>query len=187
MPEKSEREKMLAGEPYLGFDPALLAERTRAKRLLREYNRTTEEEMERRAELLGELLGRAGKNVWIEPPFFCDYGTFLELGDNVYLNANCVVLDCNWVRIGDNTKFGPAVQIYAAYHPVDAAERIKGPEFAAAVTIGRNVWVGGGAILLHGVSVGDNTTIGAGSVVTRDIPANVLAVGNPCRVVRHLA
>jgi maltose O-acetyltransferase len=186
MNARTEREKMLAGEPYIASDPELVAAHRRAVRLLRAYNVTLGEEFERRAELLQELLGAKGEGVYIEPPFFCDYGSNLYLGDKVYMNFNCVILDCNVVRIGENTKLGPAVQIYAATHPLAAAEHIAGPELAYPVTIGRNVWIGGGAIIGPGVTIGDNTTIGAGSVVVRDIPANVFAAGNPCRVIREL-
>lgn len=182
----TEKEKMLSGELYDCKDPELVQMRFRARRLVRLYNSSTEEELDRRQQLLQEILGRMGKDVWIEPPFYFDYGSLLELGDNVYLNANCVILDCNHVRIGAQTMLGPSVQIYAAYHPLDAHQRCLGPELARPVTIGAQVWIGGGAIICQGVTVGDRTTIGAGSVVTRDIPPDVFAAGNPCRVIRHL-
>jgi maltose O-acetyltransferase len=184
---QSERAKMLAGELYDAKDPELVRLRFRARRLMRLYNTSTEEELDRRQALLSELLGAMGENVWIEPPFYFDYGGNIELGDDVYLNLNCVILDCNRVKIGAQTMLGPGVQIFAAYHPIDAAKRCRGPEFAAPVTIGRQAWIGGGAIICQGVTIGDRTTIGAGSVVTRDIPSDVLAVGNPCRIVRQLA
>ncbi|XXF75115.1 sugar O-acetyltransferase [Myxococcaceae bacterium GXIMD 01537] len=183
---RTEKEKMLAGELYLGWDPELLAERNRARKLLRAYNATTEEEPERRRELLTQLLGKVGTGVWLEPPFYCDYGTYLELGDRVYMNFNCVILDCNRVTVGNDTLFGPGVHIYAATHPLDADERIKGPELTKPVAVGAKVWVGGGAIICPGVTIGEGTTIGAGSVVTRDIPPYVFAGGNPCRVIRAL-
>jgi maltose O-acetyltransferase len=186
MDNKTEKEKMLAGDPYLASDPELVAARNRARRLMREINQTVGEEVDQRRALLAELLGEMGEGVYIEPPFYCDYGSNLYMADRVYLNFNCVILDCNVVRIGENTMFGPAVQIYAATHPLDAAARIAGPELAFPVTIGRNVWVGGGAIIGPGVTIGDNSTIGAGSVVVKDIPANVFAAGNPCRVIREL-
>ena len=133
-----------------------------------------------------ELFGSLGENVWIEPPFHCDYGSNIRFADGAYVNFGCTILDCNVVRVGRNVKLGPSVQIYAAYHPILAAERIRGPELSARVTIGDNVWIGGAAIVLPGVTIGANTTIGAGSVVTRDVPPDVVAVGNPCRVVRRL-
>lgn len=186
MPVLTELEKMLANLFYLAADPQLTAMRTRARNLLDRYNASLPQDTGQRVALLKELLGRMGEKVWIEPPFYCDYGCHIFLGDNVYFNFNCVVLDCNRVTIGSNTQFGPAVQIYTAYHPLEAAERIKGPELAAPVTIGANVWVGGGAIICQGVTIGDNTTIGAGSIVTKSIPANVFAAGNPCRVIKSL-
>jgi maltose O-acetyltransferase len=184
---RTETENMLAGRPYVAADPDLVAARARARQLLRRYNATTEAEPDQRRTLLVELLGQAGAGVWIEPPFFCDYGRYLFLEDGVYMNFNCVILDCNHVRIGAGTMLGPAVQIYAATHDVDPAVRAQGPELAYPVTIGRNCWIGGGAIITARVTIGDNTTIGAGSVVVKPIPANVLAAGNPCRVIRELA
>jgi maltose O-acetyltransferase len=184
--ERTEREKMLAGELYVAADPALTQERRRARRLTRLYNATTEEEPERRLELLRELLGHAGAGITIEPPFHCDYGTYISIGDGFFMNFGGVILDCNYVRIGDNVQCGPNVQICAATHPLEAAQRTLGPELGAPITIGDNVWLGAGAIILAGVTIGANTTIGAGSVVNRDIPANVLAAGNPCRVIREL-
>ena len=182
----TEKDKMLAGELYLATDPELSAARARARRLLRAYNQTTEDELPRRGELLAELLGQVGAGAWIEPPFYCDYGTHIRLGERVFMNFQCVILDCNVVTIGDHVQLGPAVQIYAATHPVDADERQKGPELSRPVTVGANTWIGGGAIICPGVTVGEGTTIGAGSVVVRDIPARVFAAGNPCRVVREL-
>jgi maltose O-acetyltransferase len=186
-PEKTEREKMLAGELYVAADHALTQERRRARRLTRLYNATTEDEPERRLELLRELLGHAGAGITIEPPFSCDYGIYISIGDGFFMNFGGIILDCNYVRIGDNVQCGPNVQICAATHPLDAAQRILGPELGAPVTIGDNVWLGAGAIILPGVTIGANTTIGAGSVVSRDIPANVLAAGAPCRVIRELS
>ena len=184
---KTEREKMLAGELYVAADPELVQARLRARDLTRRYNATRGDETELRSALLHELCGAVGANVWIEPPFYCDYGSYISLADGVYFNFGCIVLDCNRVTIGRNVQVGPAVQILTAYHPLDAAERIRGPELAAPITIGDNVWLGGGVIIGPGVTIGENTTIGAGSIVVKTIPANVLAVGNPCRVVRKLA
>lgn len=181
----TEREKMLAGDLYNAGDPELVAMRTRARRLTRAFNATTEEEGERRTELLHELFGALDSG-FIEPPFFCDYGTHIRAGKNFFMNFDCCILDCAEVVIGDNVMCGPKVQIYTAYHPLQASERTKGPELAAPIRIGNNVWLGGGAIICPGVTIGENTTIGAGSVVTKDIPANVFAAGNPCRVIRQL-
>jgi maltose O-acetyltransferase len=184
--QKTEKQKMLAGELYLAFDSELLGERQRASRLTRLYNNTTEDELEKREQLLRELFGQLGTNSFVTPPFYCDYGSNIYAGDNVYMNFGCVILDCNEVHLGDNLLLAPNVQIYAAYHPTDPTVRLTGQELAAPVKIGNNVWVGGGAIICPGVTIGDNTTIGAGSVVTKDIPANVIAAGNPCRVIRSV-
>jgi maltose O-acetyltransferase len=183
----TEKQKMLAGELYLAADAELSAERRNARRLARLYNATTEDDEDVRRQILEEWFGQIGPQVQIEPPFRCDYGYNIRAGDNFYANYGCIILDCCPVTIGDNVLLAPNVQIYAAYHPVDPAERLTGRELAAPVTIGSNVWFGGGAIICPGVTIGDNTTIGAGSVVVKDIPANVVAVGNPCRVVRRLS
>ncbi len=182
----TEREKMLAGQLYLASDPELAAARRRARALTRQYNDTAEEDEAERFRLLQELLGSVGAGTFIELPFRCDYGTYITVGERFYANFGCVILDCAPVRIGDDVMFGPSVHVYAAGHPVEAATRIAGPEYSAPVTVGDRVWIGGGSILCPGVTIGENTTIGAGSVVTRDIPANVVAVGNPCRVLRTL-
>ncbi len=182
----TEREKMLAGELYLASDPELTAGRQRARRLTRLYNATTEEEEVTRTQILEELFGSVGNGAFIETPFRCDYGDNIQAGTRFYVNFGCIILDCAPVRIGNDVKFGPNAQIYTAYHPVDAQTRIAGPELAAPITIGDRVWLGGGVIVCPGVTIGENTTIGAGSVVTKDIPANVVAVGNPCRVLRQL-
>ncbi len=182
----TERRKMIAGEPYLASDPVLRAARRRARILTRRYNVTTDEETGRRERLLRELFARVGRGVLIEPPFFCDYGGNISLGDGVYVNTGCVILDCGLVNIGSNVLLGPHVQIYAAHHPVDPTRRRGGRELASPVVIEDDVWIGGGAILCPGVRVGRNTTIGAGSVVVADVPPDVVAAGNPCRVVRKL-
>lgn len=186
MTERSEREKMLAGELYDAADPELAALRLRARQLTRQYNLTREDEDDLRESLLREVFGATGERVSIEPPFYCDYGSNIYLGENFYMNFGGVILDCNIVRIGANVQCGPSVQLLAATHPLAAAERIAGLELGAPITIGDNVWLGGGVIVCPGVTIGANTTIGAGSVVTRDIPANVFAAGNPCRVIREL-
>lgn len=182
---KTEYQKMLAGELYDASDNELMQMRIKARALMHVYNQTAYDKQQREM-LLHQLLGKMGKNIDIQTPFFCDYGMHIEVGDNFFANFNCVFLDCNSIKMGDNVFLGPNVQIYAAHHPVIASERIKGPELASPITIGNNVWIGGGSIILAGVTIGDNTTIGAGSVVTKDIPANVLAVGNPCKPIRNL-
>jgi maltose O-acetyltransferase len=185
MNEKTEYRKMLAGELYDASDKELTTKRIKARTWMQEYNQTVYDKSLRQ-NLLKELLGKMGKNVDIQTPFFCDYGCHIEVGDNFFANFNCVFLDCNYIKMGNNVFLGPNVQIYAAYHPVIAAERIKGPELAAPVIVNDNVWIGGGSILCAGITIGENTTIGAGSIVVKDIPANVVAVGNPCRVLRKL-
>ncbi len=182
---RTERQKMLAGEPYDPADPELVAARRRARDLCWALNATGEGEADQRRRLLTELLGAGGQSVRMQPPFFCDYGSNIELGESVYFNFNCVVLDVCPVRIGAFSLFGPAVQIYTPMHPLDAAAR-RGKESGKAVEIGDDVWVGGGAIILPGVRIGARAVIGAGSVVTRDVPADVFAAGNPCRVIRSL-
>ncbi len=182
---RTEREKMLAGELYDPLDPELVEARLRARDLLAVLNATREADETGRRRVLRDLFGSGGDTVWLQPPFFCDYGTNIHLGEKVFFNFNCVVLDVCEVRIGARTLFGPAVQVYTATHPLDAELR-KTRELGRPVTIGSDVWVGGGAIILPGVTIGDRAVIGAGSVVTKDVPAGVIAVGNPCRVVRSL-
>lgn len=181
----SEREKMLAGELYDPLDPDLVAGRVRARDLCQSLNATRETEEEVRRRILTDLFGAGGDEVWMQPPFYCDYGSNIHLGKRVFFNFNCVVLDVCAVRIGDFTLFGPAVQIYTAMHPLEAELR-RTREFAKPVTIGSDVWVGGAAVICPGVTIGSRTVIGAGSVVTRDIPDSVFAAGNPCRVIRQL-
>ena len=180
---RTEKMKMLAGELYDALDPQLVMERERARDLCHELNLSREREQHRRRQLLMELLGSGGDTAWLQPPFYCDYGSNLYLGERVYFNFNCVVLDVCDVHVGDFTFFGPAVQICAGTHPIDAASR-RTQEFGRPVTIGSDVWVGGGAIICPGVPIGSKTVIGAGSVVIRDIPPGVVAAGNPCRVMR---
>lgn len=184
MSEMTEWEKMVAGELYDPLDPWLTAARRRARLLFKAFNDTPDDQPAERARLLKELIPSSGAGVLVEPPFFCDYGTNITLGDRVFFNFNCVVLDVAPVRVGDGSMFGPAVQIYAATHPLSAAGRRAGLEYGKAVEIGADVWVGGGAVVCPGVKVGDGAVIGAGSVVTRDVPAGVFAAGNPCRVIR---
>jgi maltose O-acetyltransferase len=178
---------MLAGQLYDASDADLVRRRARARALTARYAATRPDEADERRRVLGELLGTCGKRVWIEPPFHCDYGENIALGDGVYMNLGCVLLDCANIRLGRGVLVGPCVQFYAAHHPISAAERIKGLELASPIAVGDNVWLGGGSILCPGVTIGAHSTIGAGSVVTGDIPPDVLAVGNPCRVIRKLA
>ena len=182
----SQRRKMLAGERYDPLDPELAAARERARDLCQQLNATREGQPVERRRILVELLGRGGDSVWMQPPFFCDYGTHIELGERVFFNFNCVVLDVCPVRIGSFSLFGPAVQIYTPMHPFDAQLRRR-EEYGKPVDIGSDVWVGGGAIILPGVRIGSRAVIGAGSVVTRDVPDQVFAAGNPCRVIREIA
>ena len=182
---KTEKAKMLAGELYDAEDPQLRRERDRCRNLCQSFNATRQEQTEERRRLLAELFGQE-TGVSIQPPFFCDYGTNTVLGSKVYFNFNCVVLDVAPVTIGDNVLFGPAVQIYTATHPLSAAERRTGLESAKPIIIGSDVWVGGGTVICPGVTIGDRSVIGAGSVVTRSIPPDVVAAGNPCRVIRPL-
>jgi maltose O-acetyltransferase len=180
-----EREKMLAGELYDPMDAGLVAARARARDLCQDLNATREAQQAERKRILRDLFGAGGETVWMQPPFYCDYGANIELGERVFFNFNCVVLDVCRVRIGSFTLFGPAVQIMTPLHPLNADLRRR-EEYGKPVEIGSDVWVGGGALILPGVRIGSRAVIGAGSVVTRDIPAGVFAAGNPCRVVREI-
>lgn len=182
----TEREKMLRGEPYDPRDPELTAARLRARQLMRAFERSSPADPVERDRILRELLGSAGENVEIEPPFYCDYGGNIRVGSDVFINFGCVVLDVARVTIGDRVLLGPAVQIYTAAHPMSARERRSGLEWGKPIEIGSDAWIGGGAILLPGVTIGAGAVVGAGSVVTRSVPARVLAVGNPCSIVRPL-
>jgi maltose O-acetyltransferase len=177
---------MLAGEPYDPGAPELAAARVRARTLTARYNATSPDEQALRAELLRELLGEAGDGVWVEPPFYCDYGANISFADRVFLNFACVVLDCGRVSVGARTQIGPSVQIYAVTHPTDPEARATLAEFSRPVTIGANVWIGGAAVVCPGVTIGDDAIVGAGSVVVADVPPRTVAVGNPARVVRRL-
>jgi maltose O-acetyltransferase len=180
-----ERDKMLRGDLYNAGDPALIAARMRARSLSQRYNRLAPDDPAR-DNILRDLLGNVGANVIIESPFYCDYGEQISLADGVYVNMNCVFLDPAAIVIGPQTFLGPSVQLYTATHPLDAKERVAGPESARPINIGSRVWIGGATVVCPGVTIGDDTTIGAGSVVVRDIPSGVLAAGNPCRVIRNL-
>jgi maltose O-acetyltransferase len=184
--DNSEYRKMLAGELYLGTDPTLVAARRRARRLFQQYNQTTADELERRVVLIRELFGSVAGRFEIELPFHCDYGRHISVGDNLFVNFGCVMLDCNRITIGKNAFFGPGVHLYTSFHPLDRDIRATAKELAAPITIGDDVWLGGGTIVCPGVTIGDGVVVGAGSVVVKDLPANVLAVGNPCRIIRSL-
>ena len=182
--EGSEKEKMLSGELYRASDPELVLDRQRCRSLLRSFN--TQPEEEQRLAVLRDLLGRIGDGTSVQPPFACDYGYNVQIGDHVFINFNAVILDCAPVTIGDDTQVAPGVQLLAADLPRDPQTRRDLLELARPISIGSNVWLGAAAIVLPGVSVGADSIVGAGSVVTRDIPSGVLALGNPCRVVREL-
>ena len=184
MPLRTEKERMLAGESYNCLDADLLAERQKSKELLRLYNLT--KAGPERQPILQQLLGRIGQDSIIEPPFYCVYGQNIHIGDHVYLNVLCTILDCNEVHIGHHVMIGPAVQIYTAAHHLQAETRIQGWEVAQPIVIEDNVWLGGGAILLPGVTIGRNAVVGAGSVVPRSVPANAVVAGNPARVIREI-
>lgn len=182
----NERERMLAGKLYRADDGELVALRQRARRLTRLYNATTEEESDRRQELLKELLGSMGRGCYIEPTFRCDYGCNISVGDGFYANFDCIILDVAPVRIGSHVFFAPRVGLYTAGHPIDAGVRNGELEYGKAIAIGDDVWVGGNVVINPGVSIGSDAVIGSGSVVTHDIPDHVVAVGNPCRVLRPI-
>ena len=176
---------MAAGELYDPLDAELVAARSRARDLCGDLNATRDRDEALRRSIVAQLFGRGGDSVWLQPPFYCDYGSNIHMGERVFFNFNCVVLDVCPVTIGDFTLFGPAVQIYTATHPMNALLRRR-QEFAKPIEIGSDVWVGGGAIICPGVTIGSRSVIGAGSVVTRDIPEGVFAAGNPCRVIRAI-
>ena len=191
----TEREKMLAGEMYDCGDPELLERWHTAKNLVLAYNNTASEDVEAKEQILDKLLGSRGKKLWITAPFYVDYGNNIFFGNNCEVNMNCTFLDDNQIVIGDNALIAPNVQIYTAFHPTNAADRFgalkEDGRFSfcktrtAPVKIGNSVWIGGGAIILPGVTIGDNVVIGAGSVVTKDVPSNTIACGNPCHIVRE--
>ena len=186
MSGKSDKERMLAGELYRSTGPELLGERRAAQRLLARYNLTEPDDAAGRLDLLRRLFGAVGDNPDILTRFHCDYGYNIRVGRNAFVSYNCVFLDCAEIEIGDDLQMAPAVQLYTAYHPLDRAQRVAGWEAARPIRIGDGVWIGGGSIILPGVTIGDGCVVGAGSVVTRDLPAGVLAIGNPARVIRAL-
>ena len=182
----NQKERMLAGLPYKAWLDGLSEEREACARKLYEYNHLPPERWNERESLLKALLGKTGEHAYINPPFHCDYGTNIEVGENFFANYNLIVLDVGRVKIGKNAQIAPSVSIYTAGHPVHPDSRNSGYEYGIDVTIGDNVWLGGGSIINPGVTIGNNVVIGAGSVVTKDIPDNVIAVGNPCRVIRAI-
>jgi maltose O-acetyltransferase len=183
---KTEKEKMLAGELYNAMDLQLTEERTTARLLIKALNESREDQPEERGAIVKSLLPHAGPGLWLQPPFYCDYGYNIIIGEKVFFNFNCVVLDVMPVTIGNRTLFGPNVQLYTAMHPMDHKERATGLEYAKPIVIGEDVWIGGSVVVCPGVSIGDRSVIGAGSVVTKNIPPDVFAAGNPCRVIRPL-
>jgi len=177
---------MLAGELYNPLDKELADDRLKARLLIKALNDTREDQGEEKTRILKELIPDAGADLWLQPPFYCDYGSNIKVGHNVFFNFNCVVLDVAQVMIGSRTLLGPNVQVYTATHPINHKERASGLEYAKPVFIGDDVWIGGSAVICPGVRIGDRSVIGAGSVVTKDIPADVFAAGNPCKVIRPL-
>ncbi len=177
---------MIAGELYDPLDQQLSDDRLKTRLLLKQLNDSGEDQEHERRRILQKLIPHAGTGLWLQPPFYCDYGYNIRLGEKVFFNFNCVVLDVAEVTIGSRTLFGPNVQIYTATHPMDHQERASGLEYAKPIIIGEDVWVGGSVVVCPGVTIGDRSIIGAGSVVTKDIPADVVAAGNPCRVIRSL-
>lgn len=181
----SEQAKMIIGELYDAADPKLVADRLYAKELLFEINQLAPSRVEERNAIFCKLFGKSDR-LYIEPPFRCDYGYNIELGDNFYANYNCTILDCAKVKIGNNVMFAPNVSLFTAAHPLDPEKRNSGLEFALPITIGDNVWIGGNAVIMPNVVIGNNVVVGAGSVVTKDLPDNCIAAGNPCRILRYL-
>lgn len=182
----SEKNKMLSGNLYFANSPELAELRLRARKLVKMFNDSNPGETVLRNSLLSDLLGKLSSKVEIEPPFYCDYGFNIFFEENVFVNFNCTFLDCAEIKIGKNVLIGPGVQIYTASHPIDAETRTKGFEFAKPVTIEDNVWIGGAAIINAGITIGKNSIIGSGSVVTKNIPGNVIAAGNTCRVIKEI-
>lgn len=182
----NQKERMLKNLPYKAWLDGLSEERLENKKKIYEFNRCGPEEMQRSQELLKQILGKTGENVWIEAPFHCDYGYNIEVGENFFANYNLVILDVGKVKIGKNVQFAPNVAIYTAGHPVHPDSRNSGYEYGIDITIGDNVWLGGNTVVMPGVHIGNNVVIGGGSVVTKDIPDDVIAVGNPCRVIRKI-
>lgn len=167
-------------------DEAVFERQKITRRIVQKLNTMDRSDFEGIAHTVKELFGKCGNNVMVNPPFYCDYGTNIEVGENFFCNYNCVMLDCNKIRIGDNCLFAPNVAVYAAGHPIHPACRNTGYEYAKEITIGNNVWIGGNVVICPGVTIGDNVVVGAGSVVTKDVPSWTVAAGNPCRVIREI-
>lgn len=182
----TEKELMLSGQLYNAGDVELFKERLQAKKLIRLFNSASDEQIDYRLDIIKKLFKKTGNNVYIEPPFRCDYGYNIVVGNNFYANYDCIMLDVCDIIIGDNVFFAPRVCLFSASHPVDAAIRNSQLEYGQPITIGNNVWIGGGTIVNPGVKIGDNSIIGSGSVVTKNIPPNVIAAGNPCRILRKI-
>ncbi|RYL94331.1 sugar O-acetyltransferase [Sporolactobacillus sp. THM7-4] len=182
----TEKEKMIQGKYYNAGDPELASDRLHARSLVKEFNDTGVNEKAKRTTLLKTLFGKTGEKIYIEPFFHCDYGFNIRVGEHFYANFDCIILDCAPVTIGNNCMFAPGVHIYTAAHPIDPEERIAGAEFAKAVTIGDNVWIGGRSIINPGITIGSNVVVGSGSVVTRDVPDNVVVAGNPARMIKKI-
>lgn len=182
----NQKERMLAGLPYKAWLDGLSEERTENKLKIYEYNLLRPDEKDRMSELIKDILGKAGDNICIEQPFHCDYGKNIEVGKNFFANYNCTILDVGKVTIGDNVMFAPNVSIYTAGHPIHPDSRNSGYEYGIGITIGDNVWIGGSVVINPGVHVGNNVIIGSGSVVTKDVPDNVIVAGNPCKIIREI-
>ena len=182
----NQKERMLAGLPYKAWLDGLSEERMENKKRIYQYNLLAPDAVEEQEQLIKKILGKTGRHVHIEAPFHCDYGYNIEVGENFFANYNLTVLDVGLVRIGNNVQIAPNVSIYTAGHPVHPESRNSGYEYGIAITIGDNVWIGGNAVIMPGVTIGDNVVIGAGSIVTKDLPSNVIAAGNPCRVIREI-
>ncbi|MBQ1861280.1 MAG: sugar O-acetyltransferase [Clostridia bacterium] len=182
----NQKERMLAGLPYKAWLDGLSEERMENKKRIYQYNLLAPDAVEEQEQLIKKILGKTGRHVHIEAPFHCDYGYNIEVGENFFANYNLTVLDVGLVRIGNNAQIAPNVSIYTAGHPVHPESRNSGYEYGIAITIGDNVWIGGNAVIMPGVTIGDNVVIGAGSIVTKDLPSNVIAAGNPCRVIREI-
>jgi len=182
----NQKERMLAGLPYKAWLDGLSEERMENKKRIYQYNLLAPDAVEEQEQLIKKILGKTGRHVHIEAPFHCDYGYNIEVGENFFANYNLTVLDVGLVRIGNNAQIAPNVSIYTAGHPVHPVSRNSGYEYGIAITIGDNVWIGGNAVIMPGVTIGDNVVIGAGSIVTKDLPSNVIAAGNPCRVIREI-
>jgi maltose O-acetyltransferase len=193
----TEKERMLSGHTYNSRDPELLNRYHRVRNILTSYNQTSSENIQEKRKTLVSLFGSMGEGVWIEAPFYCDYGEHIYIGDDTFINYNCVFLDSNQITIGRNVLIGPGVQIYTATHPLSANERLlKNPDNGKSrtryltkskpVTVSDNTWIGGGALIMPGITIGENSSIGAGSVVTKPIPPNCFAAGNPCKIIKRL-